>query len=298
MMERVYGHWNDPKWLTNPKFARQRMGRNWGIYLSNLYMNMFEWTGMPDTVNLRFLEETLFTEGRALFFKDKDSGKFMALPCVGESGVNVYQEYTAYRAVSMNYSKKYSSDESVLIRENQSLLPPIRMLEMWVVQIVDAAQAISVYARTMKKPWLVAADRDENVTFKTLISAIDANELSVVASPRAVEGISRAFGNPQDGPGLMALWRNKHELLDEVLTFMGINNANTDKRERLITSEVEANSQLVMLNVDTALDWRLQACEEINAMFGLNVSCQLKHDYLIDDNEESEDDDSSDNDSA
>ena len=56
----------------------------------------------------------------------------------------------------------------------------------------------------------------------------------------------------------------------------GINNANTDKRERLITDEVNANNQLVQLCGDTGLLCRKQACEKFNKLYGTNIDVELR----------------------
>lgn len=38
--------------------------------LTELSISMFKWTGLPDTVDERFLELALFGNGSAVFFKD------------------------------------------------------------------------------------------------------------------------------------------------------------------------------------------------------------------------------------
>ena len=38
--------------------------------LTELALSMFEWKGLPDTVDPRFLEMCLFADGKAVFFKD------------------------------------------------------------------------------------------------------------------------------------------------------------------------------------------------------------------------------------
>lgn len=55
--------------------------------LQQLSMVMFKWEGLPDSVDVRFLERTLFNKGDCLFFKDSDltlkenmDGTFLALP--------------------------------------------------------------------------------------------------------------------------------------------------------------------------------------------------------------------------
>lgn len=272
--------WRKHNKRKDAKLWNIRAFNNWFTYLANLYLDAFEFSGLPDSVNERFLFETLFWDGKALFFKDPDFG-YMALPCEGEGKLNVYWEYTAYRAISNEYNREYRyPDNCVLIRANQLCYPPLFMLENWAARIADAERTIDVYSKTMKRPWLIVGDQDDKLTMKVLVDTVEDNELVVTGASRLSQELQRAYANPNDGQGLMALWRHKHELLDECLTWMGINNANTEKRERLITDEVEANNQLIQLNKDTALDWLKEAVERINNMFGLNISVKLKHDYI------------------
>jgi hypothetical protein len=68
----------------------------------------------------------------------------------------------------------------------------------------------------------------------------------------------------------------KHEVWNEVLTFLGINNANTDKKERLITDEATANDEQVSLSADVFLLARQLAAKQINEMFGLNITVERR----------------------
>ena len=264
----------DAKWKNNRAF------NNWFVYLTNLYMNAFEFKGLPETVNERFLFETLYWDGKALFFNDQSLG-YLALPCEGDGELNVYWEFTRFRAISNCYNKVYDyPDDCVLVRANQVTYPPLFMVESWASRIADAERTIDVYAKTMKRPWLITGEHDDKLTMQVLVDEVEQNEVVVTGANRISGELQRAYQNPMDGPGLMALWRHKHELLDECLTWFGINNANTEKRERLITDEVQSNNQLIQLNKDTVLDWLKKACDDINNLYGLSVSVDLKHDYL------------------
>ena len=55
-------------------------------------------------------------------------------------------------------------------------------------------------------------------------------------------------------------------------TEVGIPNANTDKRERLITDEVNANNFETKSKCALWLESLKQGCREANEMFGLNLS--------------------------
>ena len=64
--------------------------------------------------------------------------------------------------------------------------------------------------------------------------------------------------------------------MNEALTFLGINNANTDKKERLITDEVKANDEQLFVARQVMLNARKMACKEINEMFGLNIDVEFR----------------------
>ena len=66
---------------------------------------------------------------------------------------------------------------------------------------------------------------------------------------------------------------------NEALTYLGISNINVQKKERLITDEVTRNQGGVVASRYSRLESRRQACEQINKMFGLNISCDYREDY-------------------
>ena len=69
----------------------------------------------------------------------------------------------------------------------------------------------------------------------------------------------------------------KTNIWNEAMSFMGLNNANTDKRERLVDDEVNANNEQIEASIEVMLASRQQACEEINKMFDLNISVELRN---------------------
>jgi hypothetical protein len=72
------------------------------------------------------------------------------------------------------------------------------------------------------------------------------------------------------------LQHQKHTLWNECMTFLGINNANMDKRERLVDDEVQANNEQIELSAAVMLKSRELAAERINALFGTNISVELR----------------------
>ena len=64
------------------------------------------------------------------------------------------------------------------------------------------------------------------------------------------------------------------------MTRYGINNANTDKRERLNTDEVNANNQLVSLSGDIGLLCRKEACKKFNNLYGTNIDVKMRREIF------------------
>jgi hypothetical protein len=68
----------------------------------------------------------------------------------------------------------------------------------------------------------------------------------------------------------------KHDIWNEALTFLGINNANTDKRERLNGDEVNANNEFIEHNILFMLESRQEAAKAISKMTGLNITVKIR----------------------
>ena len=70
--------------------------------LTELALSMFEWKGLPDTVDPRFLEMCLFAEGKAIFFKDDGGLGYLTLQCSISGELNVYRIPIYRRAYATN----------------------------------------------------------------------------------------------------------------------------------------------------------------------------------------------------
>ena len=67
----------------------------------------------------------------------------------------------------------------------------------------------------------------------------------------------------------------KQAILRECMTLLGIENANMDKKERLVSDDVNANNQQVIASRNIWLSERKKAIEELNKKFNLNASVEF-----------------------
>ena len=74
------------------------------------------------------------------------------------------------------------------------------------------------------------------------------------------------------------IYELKSQIWNEALTYLGISNLSIQKKERLITDEVQRNQGGTMASRLSRLNARRKACEEINAMFGLDIWVEYNED--------------------
>ena len=69
------------------------------------------------------------------------------------------------------------------------------------------------------------------------------------------------------------------QIWNEALTYLGISNNNTQKKERMITDEVVRNMGGTIASRYSRLSPRKKACKLINKMFGLNIDVRFREDF-------------------
>lgn len=252
--------------------------------LTELAISMFEWKNLPDTVDPRFMELALFGDGMAVFFKDDVMG-FLCLRCMIGGQWNVYQIPTIRTAYASNgYNMQLTPENSVIIFNNMIHTNSTLEVETFSRRLWDLDRIIDVNAKAQKTPILIQCDETERLVMKNLYMKYEGNEPFIFGdrslNPNSLKVLKT------DAPYIADKINDlKHEIWSEALTFLGISNIDTDKRERLIVSEVEKGQGATVSSRYSRLVSRQNACKEINRMFGLNIQCEYREDLDFSDNE-------------
>ena len=241
-----------------------------------LMINQFKWTGLEElNIQERHVENFLFDNGFCFFFEDREHG-LLCLPGAGE-GVNVYGDWTRYRITGHNYTKLVNAADAVMIENNKLRMPTEKAVLYFVAQLYALARTKDVNVAQLKLQSLFTATDDNVLTVKKIIDEIDNNNWAIVVDKTMqLDEIVKAI---QTGVKcLTAELRDEYNaVMNEALTYFGINNSNTDKRERLITDEANANNQFIDSCAEMFLEARQRACEAINKRFNLNISVELRN---------------------
>ena len=249
--------------------------------LTELAISMFEWKNLPDGIDERFLELTLFTDGRAVFFKDEIAEQYACLQVTTNGRLNKYRVPITRRAYAVNgYNKELTIDNSVIIYNNRLRQPGIRYTNMYAKRLWDLDRTIDVNAKAQKTPILVQCTEAQRLTLLNLYKDYDGNSPFIYGDKNLdLTGLkSINTGAPYVADKIYTL---KTQIWNEALTYLGISNINIQKKERLITDEVVRNQGGTIASRYSRLKARKQACEEINKMFGLNISVSYSEDFSL-----------------
>ena len=254
-----------------------------------LAVSMFKWEGLPETVNVRFLELVLFAEGRAVFFNEPDIG-YIALPCSDYGELNIYGEPLDVMAYSHtgSFTKVvhigYPHDEernavmiwNNLIHTNSSLDTQMYSQRLWNID-----RAIDVNVNAQKTPILIRSEKQQELTLKNVYKQYDGNE-PVIYGDTALNPNSLSVLKTDAKFVADELQGLKTQLFNEYLTRLGISNMNFIKKERLISDEVLRSQGSTMASRYGRLAPRQTAADAINALFpDLNVSCVYREDVSL-----------------
>lgn len=243
--------------------------------LTELAINIYEWHNLPETIDERFLELSLFSNGAAVFFRDDEAG-FLALQTMYGGQLDVYRIPNDRRAYAVNgYNRALSAKDSVLIFNNYLRTPSLYTIELFAKRLYELERTVDVNIKAQKTPIIIKCSEKQRLTLKNLYMQYDGNTPFIFADKNldtsGIEAINTQAPYVADKMQII-----KKQIWDEALTYLGIESANTEKRERLITDEVTSNLGNVEAQRYIKLNARRQAAAKINTMFGLDISVDFR----------------------
>lgn len=259
------------------------VGRFYQRYLLKKALSVFKWK-LPDWWDENYFLYVLYCRGYVAIF---DSDKFGVIPqeC-GLQGYNVFYRPT-----------------SVIIAN--PLLPGIPRLNIGEQAVLmqlqpDYMGVLDLCAHYANKMALASSAIDQNL-WHTKISTV-----FFAGSDAEQQSIKKAYDRMSDGDPMVVVHKNlrdadgnlKYEVfnrdvkssyvIDQLIadlrkieaefdTRIGVPNANTDKKERLITDEVNANNVETHILADMWMDSIQDGIKKARDMFGIEMSCEWRY---------------------
>ena len=237
-----------------------------------LSLNMFRWEGLPETIESRHIENSLFNYGLCLIVNDKDMG-FISVPCNYGAYMNVNNVPTEVITCGFNYIQTFKymredKDKCQLILNNDLAIGNEQYIFDYAQRMFEVENCIRVNINQQKFPWFVNTTPNNKKTMETMFQKVLNGEPYILGSKDQIGNVEvLTLNTPYVADKLNEY---KYELEREVLSFHGLNN-NFEKKERLLVDEVNSNNDFIDRNVELMYRQRKLACEQMNKKFGWNV---------------------------
>jgi hypothetical protein len=253
--------------------------------LLDMAMSVFKWKGLPDGVDERMLEFWLLRDGFCGFFFDEalksdDERRapkgYAVLPMMIQGQWDMYNYPKTRTAYAVNgFQYKCDEDNSVIIFNNFLRVPMWATLNQYAMRLANIQRTIDVNVHAQRTPKIVRCNEKQRLTLLNLVKDVDEGKPWIFGDKNLdLDGIEVLDTSAPYTANEMQIY--KHQLWNEALTYLGIENVNTDKKERLVSDEVINSMGDVESQRFTRLNARKQACDEINKLFGLNVDCEFR----------------------
>lgn len=257
---------------------------NYIRYFNTLKMiatSSFKYTNMPNSVDVRFLELGLFNRGYMVFFYDEDLEKYLALNTTLGCELDVYNNPLSYVAYANNgYQVQLTNKDSVIIYNNYLKQPTLMLCEYFAKRLYDFDSVIDVNVRTQKTPILIACNESEKLAMKNVYMQYDGNQPVIFSYKDFITADNFKVVNTESPYVADKIYQLKSNIWNEALTQLGITNTTVNKKERLITDEVQRSQGGVFACRNSRLKMREQCINKINEMFNLNIQVEFNDDVL------------------
>lgn len=252
-------------------------------------ITIFEWKNLPESMDSRYLELSLYYMGMAALLWDKSYG-FLNLKCNANNRFSIYgiptdlhcwsYSFNVDRKTFMGYDETAGAAKDkygVLVMNNADMIPTAPTIELFALRLAEVQRVCDVNIQQQKTPRIILTDKPQELTMRNMINQVDDNVMNIYGDKNLLT--KDQIQSIDTGAPYLAdkLTDYKKEIWNEALTFLGISNIDY-KRERMISSETDSKNELINLNLQSYLNTRKKACEQFNKLFGTNIDVVVRSD--------------------
>lgn len=249
-------------------------------------IRIFNWSGL--VFPQKEIEIRLMLDGYCGFLKDDKLGLMVASG--GMSGVTQYfDEFTTFTwsAPTVTENKPRTIGKDCIVINNTQLRNSLYPMIMRYASLLSHADISLKVALVNLRETNTFASNDQNTAenIRQYHEKSYRGDMDCIIDESLIDNIKN-LTEKINNTNIMDCLDLRNELLRSFFAEIGIQ-TNKDKKERMIESEVNSNQQMLLFNISDMLSERQKACEEINNMFGTNISVSLSKEFSLI-NEESE----------
>lgn len=242
----------------------------------------FEFRGIPVNWDYDYILENLFEHG---YFAITDTPiGVIPLRC-GVTGINAFDHPTQAifaNPVLGNFERNLFGDnpatDCALVKLQYDFMGAMPIINRYSALLALCDNSIAVNLRNSKVAFIgFVSGKQQAASLEKMYRDIDNGKPAVYV--KRGDGLTTEdiyYNHVRETYIANDVQLLKQSIKNDFLTEVGLNNANTDKRERLIVDEVNANNDEVQANVQHWLDNIREGLNRANSLFNLNLSVSLR----------------------
>lgn len=253
---------------------KSKVFENYCKYTFTRTQSMFTYEGLPDTIPVQWLESYLQRNGSCCIAEHE--GKLYAL--LGNAGgeLDEYYQPTIYTVANpaLNLSKSFKiGEDCVYCKNDYDAIGLVPLVSRYCGLMTENLLTVRISDINMRMMNLLSAPDDNTLqSTKQYLKDLEDGKLGVVGETPFFEGLKLQSKGVGNGDYMIQFIELQQYLKGSMYNELGINANFNMKREALSGQEVALNDDALMPLIDDMLKQRRAMCDELNEMFGLNVS--------------------------
>ena len=237
-----------------------------------LTIGRFDLEGLPTYIYKPYVYRLMIGTFDKLIAYDSDLDRFFIYPFTSDGTLDEYNvpEKRRITLVNRGYSRVFDSSNSVIFRTSMSGLPILPIIEEYARKLYVISRTIDINVNAQKTPVIVLCDEDQELTFKNLMKQYEGN-VPFIFGDKQVMNMDDVKVLNLNAPFVAdKLQMLKTDVWNEFLTFIGVSNVAINKKERLITDEVNRSLGGVLTARNDFVKAVKDSLKEANDLFGTN----------------------------
>lgn len=257
---------------------------NLHAHYENIGTSMWKWEGLPDYVNPKYPEQTLYEDGMCVAMKPDNQDNIYLLPVKYQSlRLDPYGDPIQWEAYAVQGSrlakaingKKLNADNSVLIWNDPKRRPSFPYVDIIIKKMVNIEATIDTNILVQQLPIMFSSTNQQILNVKNLYQKIVDREPAIFNNVDYRNGEAPFEVITPNVPFLADVLSDQYSVYDNrILESFGIEHVSVEKKERLLTGEVDVSGTKCAIVRKARKDQRDLACKRFNEVFGMSVSCE------------------------
>lgn len=261
--------------------------------LTELAMNRYRWSGLPEGWDERFMIKTLHENGLLVVFRDvgtkKKPGtdKLFALRGAPSGRLDIQDNPVSFSIHGNAGAHSFAGLQlaarvATPIWANYLRVPDTDVIDIYAAKLAKIDTTIDINLNSARRTKVLVYDENTRLSVENINRQINAGEATIPVK-FDLGSIIQALDLGVDPKSIEVLSVVRSRFWSEAMGLLGIDNANQDKKERLVEAEVGANEDQVDNMRFVSLNAMQQACLKLQKKYPAelgNIWVEYRSDHM------------------